>query len=231
MKKLFLMAGLFLAVAPAWASALVLDFEGFLPGQIIDDEYSEYGVHISAINLGGGPNIAAVFDTNNFTGGDDDLAAPFFNSNGLGTLSPGNVLIIQENDNCDSVMCTTPDDEGSRPAGYFTITFDVPVTLNSIDFFDIEGAESPNSSDNQISLYGVNGLITNAFWTPDTGGDNTWDQLLFGISGVTMIEIRMGGSGALDNLDFTPVPVPAAVWLLGSGLFGLFATRRRLRVI
>ena len=49
------------------------------------------------------------------------------------------------------------------------------------------------------------------------------------------IELREGTSGA-DNLKisesifsgtYTPVPVPAALWLLGSGLIGLIAIRRR----
>jgi hypothetical protein len=29
--------------------------------------------------------------------------------------------------------------------------------------------------------------------------------------------------------DFTVVPIPAAVWLLGSGLIGLWGLRRRLK--
>ena len=47
-----------------------------------------------------------------------------------------------------------------------------------------------------------------------------------------------GGSGygmntpayfAMDNLTTSPVPVPAAVWLLGSGLIGLIGVRRKNR--
>jgi hypothetical protein len=34
---------------------------------------------------------------------------------------------------------------------------------------------------------------------------------------------------AMDNLEASPVPVPAAVWLLGSGLLGLIGIRRRVR--
>jgi hypothetical protein len=30
-------------------------------------------------------------------------------------------------------------------------------------------------------------------------------------------------------VDFTPVPIPAAVWLLGGGLIGLFGLKRRLK--
>jgi hypothetical protein len=34
---------------------------------------------------------------------------------------------------------------------------------------------------------------------------------------------------AMDDLESNPVPVPAAVWLLGSGLIGLIGIRRRNR--
>ena len=32
-----------------------------------------------------------------------------------------------------------------------------------------------------------------------------------------------------DNLNFAPIPVPAAVWLFGSGLLGLVGVARRRR--
>ena len=37
------------------------------------------------------------------------------------------------------------------------------------------------------------------------------------------------GQTVLDNVQFQPVPIPAAAWLLGSGLIGLVAIRRRFR--
>jgi hypothetical protein len=43
----------------------------------------------------------------------------------------------------------------------------------------------------------------------------------FGLANATII----GGFGA--NLDVTPTPIPAAAWLLGSGLVGLAGLRRR----
>jgi hypothetical protein len=207
------------------ARAITLDFEGFGTGQIIDDEYfASDGVTISANNLSAGPDVAIIFDSNNPSGGDTDLGAPFSS----GSYYPGNILIIQENHTCDAYFCSDPDDEGSRPAGIFTIEFNAPVLLGSIDFFDIETAEDGETANNRIWLYGGGGLLPVDFWTPDTGGDNTWGTAYFNVADVTRIEIHMGGSGAIDNINFA-VPEPSTLLLLGSGLAGLGFMRRRFK--
>jgi hypothetical protein len=58
--------------------------------------------------------------------------------------------------------------------------------------------------------------------TPSFAG--LWDD-------VYTSEIRLVGNGGLragiDNYQAAPVPVPAAVWLLGSALMGLLTVRRR----
>lgn len=119
-------------------------------------------------------------------------------------------------------------DEGSRPGGQFIFEFDQAVTLNSIDFFDVEVQESGPTDDNRISLYDINdNLIALDFFTPDTGGDNQWAQALFGVEGVSRIEINMGGSGAIDNIDVTVIPVPAALPLFLTALGGLGFMRKR----
>ncbi|MDH3647818.1 MAG: thrombospondin type 3 repeat:Cna B-type [Gammaproteobacteria bacterium] len=210
----------------AAANASVLDFEGFSAGTIMDTEYSGLGVSISAMNFGGGPDLAVVFDSNNPTGGDTDLGAPFSNPT-LGSASPGNLLILQEHNDCDAFTCVTPDDEASRPAGQFIIAFDQGILLQSIDFFDVESDEA--SLSNAIELYDdENNLITMAF-VPDTGGDNMWDRETFNIAGVKTIVINMGGSGAIDNIAFdtTVVPIPPALPLFVAALASMGFTRRR----
>jgi len=219
-------------------SAAVLDFESFGAGLIIDDEYAP-DVLVSATNFGNGPDLAIIFDTTDPdpAGGDFDLVGPF-NSNNAGLAdeySPGNVLIIQERNNCDPVSCAIPDDEGARPGGEFEFLFSSDIILETIDFFDIEDEEDNGSPDSQIHLFDADDdeIQAGMWFVPATGGDNLWNQLDFeSVSGVRRIVIEMGGSGAIDNLTYQIVPLPATLWLFGSalGLLG-WARSRSLRSV
>ena len=219
--KLVLSASL-LCVGSA-ANAVTLDFEAFSTGQIIDDEYT--GVTINAINGISGPNAAVIFDTDNYTGGDTDLAASFSSPQNPGlidNLEPGNVLIIQENNTCSAGFCSNPDDDAA--GGVINIEFDNPVPLlQSIDFFDIEFHEDDGNG--TVSLFDATNALLAVFDIPFTGGDNTWDRLVMDTEDVKRIEISLAGSGAIDNIQY--VPIPAAVWLFGSGLIGLIGVSRR----
>jgi hypothetical protein len=232
MNKSLVAGALVCALSPC-ANADVIDFDDLAPGTIVDNEYDTL-VDISVVNRSSGPDLGVVFDTTDTTpsGGDYDLVGPFDTNNPLLTngFIANNVLIIQEHSySCDTDTCSNPDDEGSRPAGKFIFNFNTVITLESIDFFDIETAENGMTDNNAIRLFDVdnNEIMPATFFTPDTGGDNMWDQLVFNVDGVKRIELNLGGSGAIDNITFTVVPVPAAVWLFGSGLIGLIALARR----
>ncbi|MEM6961737.1 MAG: hypothetical protein AAF550_08360 [Myxococcota bacterium] len=251
----------------------VIDFEGLENGTIVDDEFTDQGVTISGVNLNRDFDFAVAFDTSLSGTEDPDLEAPFFDfiesdfasstaadrrsfsgdvRDGVnGLINPGNILILQENNiGCGDGVCDVPDDEVNRPNGWFEISFDNPVFLSSIDFFDVE-TEEDESPDAQITVTTEAG--SEIFFTPNTGGDFTyssglrsasgeafysefassassdlvqsWDRLFFDVAGVTMIRINMGGSGGIDNIRFAPrVPAPATVALL---LMGLIALRRR----
>lgn len=256
-------AGACLAVsATTSAGAWEITFdESFinLSGQIIDDEYSTPGLidpgasdfdpaltaTFSALGVHDGSNAnvsqpAIVFDSNNPTGGDPDLGAPFTpgpNNPSNQNLSPGNILILHEHpQDCNGTSCTDPDDIGARPAGRFIIEFNKAVELQSIDFFDVETPESGPGPDNQILLFDMAGnqiLPNTPFYTPDTGGDNKWDVVNFNVVGVKKIEVRMAGSGALDNIRGTNIPnvtqvaEPEMIALFGLSLLGLAMWRRR----
>ena len=190
------------------------------------------GVTIRGFNSDrGADNIAVIFDTTLAGTADPDLEAPFYDKvgHGLGTSNPGNVLIIHEHPSeCDAYSCgSDPDDEGSRPAGYFDIVFDQAVTLNSIDFFDVEYAENGTTEKNRITVFGTG--VYDPFYTPYAGGDNGWTRLDFNLVGVTGLNIKLHGSGAIDNIDFsvpTGVPAPATLFVLVCGM-GLLLRRRR----
>ena len=206
------------------ASAIVFDFEGFPAGTIIDDELTAQGITVSAVNVAGGPNVAVIFDSNNPTGGDTDLQAPFDPGpgNNLGQISPGNLLILQENDTCDANTCTDPDDQAARPSGTITFTFAGERIVESLDFFDIEG---PPAEIGDVVLYGAGGNVLATFTIPDTGGDRQWQRLVMNVGGVVSMDVNFGGSGAIDNL--TIVPVPAALPLMLAALGALGFARRR----
>jgi hypothetical protein len=53
----------------------------------------------------------------------------------------------------------------------------------------------------------------------------TWTPIAF--ANVDKLNFTSNGYYLLDN--FTAVPLPPAVWLLGSGLIGLVAVRRRMK--
>ena len=195
------------------------DINGIPQGLIIDNEYATPGNITgdssltatftgrwkdgSANDTNGWRRPLVLFDSNNPTGGDGDLGAPFTHVTTGQVKNPGNILIIHEQySGCrnsggssvvgytntngytqNAVSCDNPDDNAS--GGRFEINFNKDITLSSIDFFDIEGAETTN--DNEIKLFDANGnqIMDNAFYTPDTGGDNKWAAVDFGDIGGT----------------------------------------------
>ena len=212
------------------AHADIIDFDDLASGIIVDDEYAPM-VNVSVLNLGGGPDVAVVFDTLKPTGRDYDLGGPFDSNNPDldDDYEAKNVLIIHERYDCNKLTCYEPDDEGSRRAGKFFFDFKKLVTLESIDFFDVETEENGSRPENAIRLFDDtnNEIMPYSFYTPDTGGDRMWDRLVFNVSGVKRIELNMGGSGAIDNIQFSVIPIPSAIWLFGCGLIGLVALARR----
>ncbi len=229
MKKPLLLSTILCAFS-SLTQADVIDFDDFAKGTIIDDEYAPL-LSVGVKNLGGGPDVAVIFDTLDPSGGDSDLGGPFNSNNPdlQDNYTANNVLIIHERFDCNDLTCREPDDEGSRQAGRFFFDFTSSITLESIDFFDVETAENGRRSENAIRLFdsAYNEIMPNTFYTPDTGGDNMWDRLVFNVEGVRRIELNMGGSGAIDNITYSVIPIPSAIWLFGCGLIGLVALARR----
>lgn len=145
---------------------------------------------------------------------------------------PGNVLILNEVNSCTPGPCS-PDDEGSRPAGFFKFVFSNPVDILSIDFFDIESSEANSSSPNNTIFFSIKGQSTlTQVNVPDTGGDNFLRQEYTNLFNVESFVLNMPGSGAIDNLVFknssnTPDGLINAPLSLGLFAFCMAAILRR----
>lgn len=231
------------------AHAATIGFDSLAHGEIVNSQYdATFGVRIGAVNIGGGPDLAIVFDSSKANTSDPDLEAPFSGGNLADRKDLGNMLIIGENDidsNGDGLV-DDPDDEGSRPAGSIFIDFDTPITSFGFDIVDVEGPDA-NGNDSGYSVQffmgetaiasvGFGSFLDESSLLYDSSvafGDNSAnhiDQIIaaeLGASAFDRVEINFGGSAAIDNLTFTPVPLPSAIFLLGAGLCGLAGIQRK----
>ena len=87
-----------------------------------------------------------------------------------------------------------------------------------------------NTSWDDVTAMANGWLPDNLSIDPGAVASESWATTM---SNVYTTEIRLSGEGLLiggiDNFELTAVPVPAAVWLFGSGLLGLVAVARRKR--
>jgi hypothetical protein len=227
-----------LLTLPSIAGAVTITFDdqGFVHGSVIT---SANGVSIVADNFTRNFDYAVTFDSEANGTADPDLEADFA---GLPRWSGGNLvgeelglmLILQENESgCGSGVCSSPDDEGRRPAGTLSFLFDTPITSIGFDLIDVDSTTSENGS---ITFYDTTGAsVTRDFATILAGltiGNNTANRITpllaesLGLGPIDEVVFTMGGSGAIDNVDFIPIPEPATALFVGLGLAILGATRR-----
>jgi hypothetical protein len=159
------------ALAPA-AQISATFFEG-THGEVITNKFlATYGFNVSAVNVGGGPNKAMIFDSRKRGTLDPDLEGwnaqvnppqgpewPIGNLKGKNDF--GKLLVIAENDidANNNGLIDNPSDEGSRPAGRIIFDFRVPTLEFGLGVMDIEGpSEFGNNSGYIMTFEGIDTL-------------------------------------------------------------------------
>lgn len=227
--------------APAFASP-ILTFDPAVHGEIITNQFAgSHGITISANNLNRAFDLAVAFDSLETGTADPDLEGPPWLG---GNLAPntvlGNMLILQENNiGIGDGIADSPDDEAGRPAGDLIFDFATPQLLFGFDIIDVEGTMQENGMVSFFLGGGMVGLpiafsdITNnlsSFYDASVAfGDHTanrlgpWTAGDIGAINFDRVVIRLGGSGAVDNIVI-PAPGVGAIFLTAAGLTGI---RRR----
>ncbi|NNL67013.1 MAG: PEP-CTERM sorting domain-containing protein [Myxococcales bacterium] len=210
-------------------------------GEVVDTDFA--GVTIRAVNPNKSFDLAVVFDTTRMGTSDPDLEDPFTAGNAAGETL-GNALIVAENDTgCGDDVCNDPDDEGPNPPTLlgFVLEFTGDVESFSLTAIDLESAQAAGGS---LTFFDDGAQVGQVFFsefecavgpycdpTVDFAGDHSANRLpavtaaALGLAGFfDEVHIDLNGSGAIDELAWTPVPEPATLWLLAAGFFAL---RRR----
>lgn len=209
------------------AGADTLDFSDLSHGDVVAAQYAGQGVNIAAVNFDNPLNtdLAMVFDTSLSGTADGDLEDPFNLGNTDLNTPLGNVLIISENG--------TPNDEGSRPAGTLTFSFDMVVTSFGFHVVDLESETAENSS---LDFYLNGGIVESIDFAEFLAGGSHDNGVVYGNNSINLINefaiaggydelvINVGGSMGFDNITYT-IPAPGALALFGFG--GALMSRRR----
>ncbi len=208
MKHIFLATSMVAAISAGAASAATIDFStnngaALSHGSFVDGAF-DFGHGLTGtISTSGGSNLAQVFDTLETNTEDPDLEFP--------NDDLGNVLIINE--------ATSRVDDNAR-GGTITFLFDTIVAFTGVTLVDFE----PRGSGFQPMVVTGDGYDSGVQFN----GDNEFHQLTPASTVFTRsLTFNFGGSGAIDNLQVSAVPLPAPALMLLAGLGGLAALRRR----
>jgi hypothetical protein len=222
----------------AYADIVLVDFEGYQAGTVVAGEEPGGGtapgtlfpgVTLSVVNQGGGPHTLIIFDSANPASHDSDLGTPNadFGGPGIGTggqlgmpgqndVSLGNILIVAENVGdtapADGIV-DDPDDEAG--GGIITAVFDQLVFMEKLTLLDLD-----DPHETRVKLYaGATPVYDQVI--PNLG-NNSYQVVEFGMLEVTRMEIILGGSGAIDNLQYRtcyPSATESSRWGSIKGLF------------
>jgi hypothetical protein len=181
------------------------------------------GVLATGLLLGPGMASAATVKT---TGDKDEIATAIFNLDVNGALY-----------NVDFERTTANDIYGKRPRTFdFDKLSDAEAANDAIIKALIAHSSAPLIGSDVLLVGDDFGILGNTSRQYNIG----WSDLnppatdgIRGVAGTYLAEWTNSGSRnrSFDEIvfyaDFSPVPVPAAVWLFGSGLLGLIGVARR----
>jgi hypothetical protein len=217
-------------MSPASAIILGVTFEengGVGNGAFIDEFYNG-GIDSQGNS---GPNLGLQFAGTSMAAVDSDvLGFGEFVNNFANEPSP------------DTVMYYARNPKGS-PDGFGVVNFAAGFDVGISFLYSQKLQESTVQVFSGLNGTGLELASLTLFdnWMDDgcTGDPNGpfchWDVASLSFDGVAQSIVLSGAAGKVlfDNLtlgSLEPVPLPAAVWLLGSGLLGFAAVRRRRQV-
>jgi hypothetical protein len=115
---------------------------------------------------------------------------------------------------------------------YLDLQFSVPVTSVAFDFATPSGQLGVFAfgADGKV-LAGIPFVGTDSFVNQAGFNENAGHVSLAGFGPISRVLVNPSINEALifDNLQYTPVPLPAAAWLFSAGLFGMVGIARRKR--
>jgi hypothetical protein len=225
------------------AGAVTITFDepgvGLVHGSVISTQYA--GLTIGT-DVGGGARPTVAFDSGTTNSLDPDLE--FGTGWSSGNLSNpqvqlGNLLIINEFiSGCGDGICDIPADEGD--GGTLIFDFDIPVLSFGFDLIDIEGPGKSSELSGAITFFDTSAGISveismMTFLAGFDVGNHSANRVpaftatALGLGQIDRVDLFLGGSGAVDNLVFDPVPEPTTAGLVGVGLAALAARSRARR--
>lgn len=235
------------AAAAGTAQAVIIDFDTLQHGEIVTNQFAGQGLTISAINPNRPFDLAIIFDANETGTADPDLEGPPWAGGNLAISNTETdlmkMLIIAENNvdvNPADGLIDDPDDELNRPAGDLIFDFATRQTMFGFDIVDLEGVLEEMGS---VEFFANGSSIGSVAFSDFTNNASIFfdSTVVFGNNHANRIQpidildvnaiagafdrvvIHMGGSGAVDNINY--VPTPGSMAMLG--VAGVAALRRR----
>jgi hypothetical protein len=202
------------------------------PANAATTTYSSQASFLSA--LGVAPTITHNYDTQaagSTIAADDTLDGATYNYSLSGNPTPSILIDNIFDTTSGSNYLGTTDGSGAFVGGdAFTITFD--QTMHAIGLYVIS-ADLIFADDFTITT--SSGQTANNIATSDvtlSDGDAYFiglieDDFSLGFNSITLSSFEAEYLFNVDDITVAPVPLPAAVWLFGSGLLGLVGISRR----